>query len=70
MVERKKVGLALSGGGMRGLAHLGVIKVLEKYKIPIDMISGTSMGALIASMYAAEPNAKKLEISEPNTNLT
>lgn len=61
MSERKKVGLALSGGGMKGLAHIGVIKILEKYKIPIDMISGTSMGALIGAMYAAEPNAKKLE---------
>lgn len=61
MVERKKVGLALSGGGMKGLAHIGVLKVLEKYKIPIDMISGTSMGALIGSLYACQPNAKKLE---------
>lgn len=61
MFERKKVGLALGGGGARGLAHVGVLKVLEDYKIPIDMIAGTSMGAIIGTLYSAEPNAKKLE---------
>ena len=61
MFERKKVGLALSGGGVRGFAHLGVLHILEDYNIPIDMISGTSIGAIIGAMYAAEPNAKKLE---------
>jgi NTE family protein len=61
MFERKKVGLALSGGGASGLAHIGVLKILEKHKIPIDFIAGTSMGAVIAAMYSAEPNAKKLE---------
>lgn len=61
MSERKKVGLALSGGGARGLAHIGVLKILEKNKIPIDFISGTSMGALVGAIYSAKPNAKKLE---------
>ncbi len=61
MFERKKVGVALGGGGARGMAHIGVLKVLEENKIPIDFISGTSCGALIAALYAAEPNAKKLE---------
>lgn len=61
MFERKKVGLALGEGGARGLAHIGVLKVLEEYNIPIDFISGTSMGAVIAALYSAEPNAKKLE---------
>jgi len=61
MFERKKIGLALSGGGAKGLAHIGVLQVLEEFKIPIDFISGTSIGAVIAAIYSAEPNAKKLE---------
>jgi len=61
MFKRKKVGLALSGGGARGLAHIGVLKILEKNKIPIDFIAGTSMGAFIGAMYSAGPNIKKLE---------
>ncbi|HVY01198.1 MAG TPA: patatin-like phospholipase family protein [Candidatus Nanoarchaeia archaeon] len=61
MDDRKKVGLALSGGGIRGLAHIGVLRALEKYNIPIDFISGTSMGAVVGALYSAEPNAKKLE---------
>ncbi|MBP2650146.1 MAG: Patatin [Firmicutes bacterium] len=53
-ISRKgKVGLALSGGGLRGLAHIGVLKVLLDNNIPIDMIAGTSAGAIIAAMYAA-----------------
>jgi NTE family protein len=56
-----KVGLVLGGGGARGLAHVGVIKVLEKAGIAIDYISGTSMGALIGAIYAQHPDAQKLE---------
>ena len=48
-----KVGLALSGGGARGLAHIGVLKVLEQEGIPIDCLAGSSMGGLIAAAYAA-----------------
>ncbi|MDX9746065.1 MAG: patatin-like phospholipase family protein [Syntrophales bacterium] len=48
----KKVGLALGGGGSRGLAHIGVLSVLEKEGIHIDMIAGTSMGAIIGGAYA------------------
>jgi NTE family protein len=62
-LHRKKVGLALSGGGAKGFAHIGVLKVLEENNIPIDFISGTSMGAVIGALYSAEPNAKKLEKS-------
>jgi len=61
MFERKKVGLALGSGGARGLAHIGVLKVLEEYKIPIDFIAGSSMGAIIGALYSSEPNSKKLE---------
>ncbi len=48
----QKVGLVLSGGGARGITHLGVIKALEENNIPIDYIAGTSMGAIVGSMYA------------------
>lgn len=47
-----KVGLALGGGGARGFAHIGILRVLHKEKIPIDVLSGTSMGAVVASVYA------------------
>ncbi len=56
-----KVGLALGGGGARGLAHIGVLKILERESIPIDIICGTSMGAVIGSVYACNPDADKLE---------
>jgi NTE family protein len=61
MPENPKVGLALSGGAARGLAHIGVLKALEEESIPIDMISGTSAGALVGACYAKEKNAKALE---------
>src|SRR5205085_6560295 len=48
----QKVGLVLSGGGARGLAHIGVIKALEENHIPIDYIAGTSAGAIVGCMYA------------------
>ena len=47
-----KIGIALSGGGARGLAHLGIIKALEELKIPLSIISGTSSGAIIGALYA------------------
>jgi NTE family protein len=50
---RPKVGLALSGGGARGLAHIGVLKVLEELGVPVDMIAGTSMGAIVGGLYAS-----------------
>ena len=52
-MKEPKIGLALGSGGARGLAHIGVLKVLEEENIPIDMIAGTSMGALVAAFYAA-----------------
>ncbi|HHL73131.1 MAG TPA: patatin-like phospholipase family protein [Bacteroidetes bacterium] len=59
-IKRPKIGIALGGGGARGLAHVGVLKVLEKNDIPIDFIAGTSIGALIGSAYALRPNARLL----------
>lgn len=58
---RKKVGLALGGGGAKGLVHIGVIKTLEKAGIPIDFVAGTSMGALVGGWYAATRNIVFLE---------
>lgn len=52
-ISRRIVGLALSSGGARGIAHIGVLRVLEEANIPIDMIAGTSAGALFGSLYAA-----------------
>ncbi|WP_262693703.1 patatin-like phospholipase family protein [Kordiimonas aquimaris] len=58
--ERPKVGLVLSGGGARGAAHLGVLKVLEENRIPIDAIAGTSFGALVGGLYASGYSADEL----------
>lgn len=55
-----KIGLALGGGGARGLAHLGALKVLEAEGIPIGCITGTSAGAVVGAMYAQNPNADVL----------
>ena len=57
----KKIGIALGGGGARGLAHIGVLKILENSKVPVYAISGISMGAIIGAAYAIEPNIEKLE---------
>ena len=63
----KKLGLALSGGFAKGLAHIGVLKVLEKNKIPIYCIAGTSMGSVIGACYAAGLKAGELESLVKNT---
>ncbi len=52
-----KIGLALGGGGARGLAHLGILQELERAEIPVDFLAGTSMGALVAAVYAQNPSA-------------
>ncbi len=59
--EKSKVGLALGGGGARGLAHIGVLKVLERENIPIDLITGTSMGAIIGGVYALKKDISAIE---------
>ena len=50
-IFKKDVALVLSGGGARGLVHIGVLEVLEREKIPIDIIVGTSIGALVGAAY-------------------
>ncbi|MBA4261013.1 MAG: patatin [Comamonadaceae bacterium] len=58
---RPRVGLVLSGGGARGIAHVGVLKVLEEAQVPVDLIVGTSMGAIIGGLYASGMGAAELE---------
>ena len=58
---RKKVGVVLSGGGAKGMAHIGVLKVLEKAGIPVDIITGTSMGSIIGGLYSIGYNANALD---------
>ena len=61
MAERKKVGLVLGGGGAKGVAHIGVLKVLEEAGIPIDYIAGTSMGAIVGGLYSVGYNAAEID---------
>jgi NTE family protein len=66
MRRRPKLGLALGAGGARGLAHIGVLKALQQEDIPIDFIAGSSIGALMGAVYAANPDAPALvkQVSE------
>ena len=59
--QRPKVAVVLSGGGAKGAAHVGVLRVLEEYGIPVDMITGTSMGALIGGLYAVGNSVDELD---------
>ena len=59
--QRPKIGLALSGGGARGAAHVGVLRVLEELRIPVDYIAGTSMGSIIAGLYASGMTLDQIE---------
>ena len=59
--HRPRIGLVLSGGGARGIAHIGVLKVLEEQHIPIDAIAGTSMGAVVGGLYASGLSAREIE---------
>ncbi len=60
-MKRPKIGLALGSGGAKGLAHIGVIKILEKNGIPIDFVAGSSIGAMIGGFFAENGNIKKVE---------
>jgi NTE family protein len=59
--HRPRIGLVLSGGGARGAAHIGVLKVLEQMRVPIDAIAGTSMGAVVGGLYASGLSAAEIE---------
>lgn len=58
---RPRVGLVLGGGGARGAAHIGVLKELERLRVPVDVITGTSMGAIVGGLYASGMTASELE---------
>ncbi|NJB36906.1 patatin-like phospholipase family protein [Croceivirga sp. JEA036] len=68
--KRPKVGLVLSGGGAKGMAHIGALKVIEDAGIEIDYIGGTSMGAIIGGLYAAGYTAYELDSIFKSTNLS
>src|ERR1700753_2968262 len=57
----QSVGLVLSGGGARGYAHLGVLKVLEENRIPVDCIAATSMGSVVGGLYASGMTAQEMQ---------
>ncbi len=67
-IKRPKIGLVLSGGGAKGFAHIGVLKVLEEAGIKIDYIGGTSMGAIIGGLYATGYNATQIDSIFKQTN--
>jgi NTE family protein len=58
---RPRIGLSLGGGGARGMAHIGVLRVLEEMHVPIDYIAGTSMGAIVGSLYAIGMSPDEIE---------
>jgi len=59
--RRPKIGVALSGGGVRVFAHLGILRALEELNVPVDMLAGTSMGGLVAGLYAAGVSLDRLD---------
>lgn len=66
---RASVGLVLSGGGARGYAHLGVLKVLEAHRIPVDCVAATSMGAVVGGLYASGLSAQDMRARLEHVNL-
>ncbi|MBV6422684.1 MAG: hypothetical protein NAOJABEB_00467 [Steroidobacteraceae bacterium] len=66
--ERPRIGLVLSGGGARGAAHIGVLKVLEASHVPIDAIAGTSMGAVVGGLYASGLSADEIDAALRGVN--
>ena len=59
--DRPRIGLVLGGGGARGAAHVGVLRELERQRVPIDAIAGTSLGAIIGGLYASGMSPDELE---------
>src|SRR6187549_3540087 len=59
--QRPKIGLTLSGGGAKGLAHIGILKAIDSAGLKIDYITGTSMGSIVGSLYAAGYSGKEIE---------
>ncbi len=67
-IKRPKIGLVLSGGGAKGFAHIGVLKVLEQAGVKIDYIGGTSMGAVVGGLYSSGYSASQIDSIFTNTN--
>src|SRR5947208_8921068 len=61
IAQRPKIGVTLSGGGAKGLAHIGILKAIDSAGLNIDYISGTSMGSIIGSLYAIGYSADSIE---------
>ena len=59
--KRPRVAVVLSGGGAKGMAHIGVLKVIERAGIPVDIVTGTSMGSIVGGLYACGWNATELD---------
>src|SRR5688500_9047283 len=59
--SRPKIGLALSGGGAKGCAHVGVLRQLEAMNVPVDYIAGTSMGSIVGALYASGMTPDEIE---------
>ncbi|MBY3787600.1 phospholipase [Photobacterium carnosum] len=68
IIDRPKIGLVLSGGGAKGAAHIGVLEVLEENRIPVDIVTGTSMGAYVGGMYAMGLSAQEVKQRTFNIN--
>ncbi len=68
--SRPRIGLVLGGGGARGAAHIGVLEVLEKLRVPVDCVAGTSMGALVSGAYASglSPAVMRTELAKADWN--
>jgi len=66
--QRPKIGLSLSGGGAKGMAHVGILKAIDKAGLKIDYITGTSMGSIIGAMYAAGYSAEQIDVIARDLN--
>ena len=67
-LTRKKEAVVLSGGGAKGVAHIGALKVIEELGIPIDYVAGTSIGAIVGGLYSIGYTPEQLEIIVKQTN--
>jgi len=67
-VQRPRIGLVLSGGGARGFAHIGVLKMLDSLEIPIDVIAGTSMGGIVGALYSIGHSGMEVEVLSNRTD--
>jgi len=66
--RRLRIGLVLSGGGARGAAHIGVLKMLDQLHVPVDAIAGTSMGAVVGGLYASGLSGQQIEQAMASVN--